>query len=76
MTARLPYALLAIFVSTMTGICLGFFLGTIGPKSEGAKIGMMFAVIMPCCFFSGLMMGNMRIIVEQYFVMIMQGMID
>lgn len=66
MTARLPFALLAIFVSTMTGICLGFFLGSIGPKSEGGKIGMMFAIVMPCCFFSGLMMGNMRILVEQY----------
>lgn len=66
MTTRLPYALLAIFVSTMTGICLGFFLGSIGPKSEGGKVGMMFAIVMPCCFFSGLMMGNMRIIVEQY----------
>lgn len=66
MTARLPFALLAIFVSTTTGISLGFFLGAIGPKSEGAKTGMIMATIMPCCFFSGLMMGNMRIIVEQY----------
>ena len=66
MTTRLPFALLAIFVSTMTGICLGFFLGSIGPKSEGGKVGMMFAIVMPCCFFSGLMMGNMRIIVEQH----------
>lgn len=66
MTARLPFALLTIFVSTMTGISLGFFIGTLGSKSEKFKIGILFAIVMPCCFFSGLMNGNMRIIVETY----------
>jgi ABC-2 type transport system permease protein len=66
MTTRLPFALLTIFVSTLTSISLGLFLGIIGPKTEGGKIGMMFAIVMPCCFLSGLMAGNMRIIVEQH----------
>lgn len=66
MTVRLPFAILAVFVSTMTGISLGFLLGTVGPKSEKAKTGLMFAVVMPCCFFSGLMLGNMRMVVEQH----------
>jgi ABC-2 type transport system permease protein len=66
MTARFPWAILTIFVSTVTGVSFGFFLGALGPKTEGGKIGMMFAIVMPCCFLSGLMIGNMRILVEQY----------
>jgi ABC-2 type transport system permease protein len=66
MTTRFPWAVLAIFVSTITGVSFGFFLGALGPKTEGGKIGMMFAIVMPCCFLSGLMIGNMRILVEQY----------
>jgi ABC-2 type transport system permease protein len=66
MTARFPWAVLTIFVSTVTGVSFGFFLGALGPKTEGGKIGMMFAIVMPCCFLSGLMIGNMRILVEQY----------
>lgn len=66
MTARLPLAILTIFISAMTSVTIGFFLGTFGPKSESSKVGMMFAIVMPCCFFSGLMVGDMRIIVETY----------
>lgn len=66
MNFRLGLTILAILVSTMTGITLGFFIGSIGKKSQEFKIGMVFAVVMPCCFLSGLMVGNMRMIVEHH----------
>lgn len=66
MASRLPFAILTIFTSTMTGVTLGFFIGSIGRKSEGFKTGIALAITMTCCFLSGLMIGNMRIVVEQY----------
>ena len=66
MTTHLGLALLTILVSTTFSITFGMFLGCIGPKSEGGKTGMMFAVVMPMCFLSGLMMGTMRMVVEKH----------
>lgn len=66
MTTHLGWALLTILVSTTFSITFGMFLGCIGPKSEGGKTGMMFAVVMPLCFLSGLMMGTMRMVVEKH----------
>lgn len=64
--AQLPYAVLALFCGVLTGVSLGFFLGTLGKKGKEEKTGLSFAVIMPLCFLSGLMVGNMRIIVDQF----------
>lgn len=66
LTARLPLALLSIFIGCLMSISMGFLIGAIGNRSEGIKTGIMFAITMPCCFFSGLMIGNMRIIIETY----------
>lgn len=66
MTTRLGLALLTILISTTFSITFGMFLGCVGPKSEGGKTGLMFAVVMPLCFLSGLMMGTMRMVVEKY----------
>lgn len=66
MTTHLGLALLTILISTTFSITFGMFLGCVGPKSEGGKTGLMFAVIMPLCFLSGLMMGTMRMVVEKY----------
>ena len=66
MTTRLGLALLTILISTAFSITFGMFLGCVGPKSEGGKTGLMFAVVMPLCFLSGLMMGTMRMVVEKY----------
>ena len=66
MAQRPLLAVLTILVSTACSISFGMFLGCIGPKSEGGKTTMMFATVMPCCFLSGLMMGTMRMIVEQH----------
>lgn len=66
LTTRLPLALLAIFIGCMTGMTLGFFIGSIGKFSEHLKIGILLAITMIGSFLSGLMMGNMRILVETY----------
>lgn len=66
MTTHLGLALLTILISTTFSITFGMFLGCVGPKSEGGKTGLMFAVVMPLCFLSGLMMGTMHMVVEKY----------
>lgn len=66
MTTHLGLALLTILISTTFSITFGMFLGCVGPKSEGGKTGLMFAVVMPLCFLSGLMMGTMGMVVEKY----------
>lgn len=63
-TSRLPLAVLTTFVGCLTGVSLGFFIGCFGHKSQEFKQGVMFAVIMPLCFLSGLMMGTMKIIIQ------------
>lgn len=62
--SRLPLALLTTFVGCLTGVSLGFFIGSFGQKSQDFKQGMIFVVTMPLCFLSGLMMGNMKIIIQ------------
>lgn len=62
--SRLPLAILTTFIGCLTGVSLGFFIGSIGHKSQDFKQGMVFAVTMPLCFLSGLMMGNMKIIIQ------------
>lgn len=59
------YILLASLAGCVTGVSLGFFVGCIGKAGEGVKNGVLMAVVMICCFFSGLMAGGMRIIVER-----------
>lgn len=66
LTARLPLAILSIFVGCMTGMTFGFFLGTIGNLSENMKFGILMSVTMVGSFLSGLMIGSMRILVETY----------
>lgn len=62
---RLPLTLLTLFVSDMAGSAFGFFVGAIGRMSEGIKSGVTVAVSMLCCFLSGLMVSNMRILIEK-----------
>ena len=62
--SRLPLAILTTFVGCLTGISLGFFIGSIGQKSQNFKQGLVFAITMPLCFLSGLMIGNMKIIIQ------------
>ena len=63
--AQLPYAILSLFTGVLTGVSLGFFFGTLGKKGKEEKDGLIFAVIMPLCFLSGLMVGNMRVLIDR-----------
>ena len=50
----------------LAGLSLGFLIGCIGQFSRETKFGILMAAIMICCFLSGLMIGNMRMLVENF----------
>lgn len=52
-------------LSPMAGTALGFFIGSIGRASEGAKVGIGTSFVMFLCFLSGLMVGNMKPLIEE-----------
>lgn len=64
--SRLPLSVFSLFMSCLTGVSLGLFIGSIGRNDVGFKQGIIFATTMPMCFLSGLMIGNMRIIIEDH----------
>ena len=64
LTYHLPLAILTVFVGCLTGTAMGFFVGAIGAFSEGTKQGILVSGSLLLCFLSGLMVGNMWIIVE------------
>lgn len=57
---------LLVFIGTMTGITLGFFVGSIARLSENAKEGITVGVSLGLCFMSGLMIGDMKFIMQQH----------
>lgn len=60
----LPMILITAFIGCIMGIGFGFFIGSIGHLKEPAKMGIMTSVSLLCCFLSGLMIGNMRSVIE------------
>lgn len=62
--SRLPLTFLSLFIGCLTGVSLGLFIGSIGRKQADFKQGMVFAITMPMCFLSGLMIGNMRMVIQ------------
>lgn len=56
---------LASFVSSFMGVALGYFFGVILKCKQSAKEGVMMAVILFLNFLAGLMMGNMKFIIEE-----------
>ncbi|MCI8991312.1 MAG: ABC transporter permease [Eubacterium sp.] len=60
---EIGYILLSSLVGCVTGVCFGFFIGTIGKLKEGPKIGLCVGLNLMCCFFSGLMFGSMRMVI-------------
>lgn len=63
---RIGYIALTALVGCLAGISIGFFIGSIGRFNRDTKFGLLMAVIMSGCFLSGLMVGNMRVIVEEF----------
>ncbi|MCI9530556.1 MAG: ABC transporter permease [Lachnospiraceae bacterium] len=58
--------LLALFGGCVLGVTLGFFIGVAGKLSENAKEGLCVGIMMVSSFFSGLMVAEMRWLVEEY----------
>lgn len=58
--------MLTVFVGCIIGIAGGLFVGSIGKHSEHIKTSIVLAVTMIECFLSGLMVGNMRDIIEHH----------
>ena len=59
------YTGLIIVCGCLTGTCLGFFIGSIGSLSQGAKDVIGTTIVVGTAFLSGLMVGNMRMVVEE-----------
>lgn len=58
--------LLTCFIGCMIGVSIGWLIGSIGKMQENTKISMSTGVSMISCFLSGLMVANMKDILEQY----------
>ncbi|MGN0612475.1 MAG: ABC transporter permease [Porcipelethomonas sp.] len=63
---KIPMIYLSGAVGSIAGITAGFFIGSVGRISEGAKIAIASSVSMLLCFLSGLMVGDMKMIVEEH----------
>ena len=62
---RLGLVYLAALIGGVLGVCVGFAVGSLGRSGYDRKMGMLIAVIMSFCFFSGLMAANMKSIIEK-----------
>ncbi len=56
-----------IFFGVAVGLTMGFFVGSIGRMSENAKRGLLLGASMAFSFLSGLMVGDMPMIIEESF---------
>lgn len=63
--ARLPLVYVSGIIGGITGVSMGFFVGSFGNMSEGIKVGISMAFSIICCFLSGLMVGNMKAILAE-----------
>lgn len=62
---RIPYIFLTALVGSLVGVSNGTFIGSIGKFSRGVKEAILTGVSMGFCFLGGLMIGNMRDIIER-----------
>ncbi len=62
----LPMILFTAFIGCIMGIGFGFFIGSIGQLKETTKTGIMVSASLLCCFLSGLMIGDMRTLIEEH----------
>ena len=56
---------LIIFFGVATGLTMGFFVGSIGRTNENIKRGLLLGVSMIFSFLSGLMVGDMPMLIEE-----------
>ena len=58
------YIMLAGFVANMTGISYGYFIGVVVKAGENVKNGIVSATVLFMCFMAGLMVGDMKKVME------------
>ena len=63
--STIPYLILSTIVGSLSGLSLGLFVGCLKVK-DGVKTGIMIAISMICCFFSGMMGITMKYIMDTY----------
>ena len=63
--SRLGMIYLTAMLGGILGLAFGFCIGSVGRFQTGTKNGICFAVSMFCCFCSGLMVGNMKSIIDR-----------
>lgn len=63
---KIPMMYFSGAAGSLLGVSLGFFIGSIGRMSEGVKVGISTSFSMFCCFLSGLMVGNMKAVINQH----------
>ena len=63
--ARLPLVYVAAILGGILGVSFGFFIGSIGSMKLGIKVGISMGISMVLCFMSGLMLGDMKPLIEQ-----------
>ena len=61
---KIPMMYLSGAAGSFLGVSMGFLIGSIGRMSEGVKVGISTSFSMFCCFLSGLMVGNMKALLE------------
>lgn len=66
MGQKIGYLMSTALVGSVIGVTTGLFIGSIGRMSEHTKSAIALAGTMVECFLSGLMVGNMKDIVERY----------
>lgn len=62
---KIPMIYLSGILGSVLGVSLGFFIGSATSASESAKMGMTMGISMTSCFLSGLMVGNMKAVIEE-----------
>lgn len=62
---KIPMVYLSGAVGSLTGVTMGFFIGSFGRLNQNVKMAISMSVTMLSCFLSGLMFGNMKAVVEQ-----------
>lgn len=62
---KIPMVYLSGVVGSLTGVTMGFFIGSFGRLNQNVKMAISMSVTMLSCFLSGLMFGNMKAVIEQ-----------
>lgn len=63
---KIPMIYLSGAVGSLTGVTMGFFIGSFGRLNQNVKMAISMSVTMLSCFLSGLMIGTIKVFIERY----------